>query len=498
MAPELFRHIVALVGDDRRGAPQPVDLVVTRDAIEWTSCVDGAAANGAGAQTTGGQRRMRSRPSVGLRALLFGAGVAVARRIHPHFVFAAHEQSNAIVMHYLATPPTSTAPVVNADVLALPHSTSRPLRLSTTFALPSSAVVTALLDALHSVGVPVTQDPAASHRVLCRVRKPLLIFVNPYGGVKDAPTIFKNTVAPMLALAGVPFEQLDTQYKGHAEDVVRSADMNAYSGIIAVSGDGILHEICNGMMTRRDWRRARLVPVGTIGAGSSNAMNRNLGHMFPEYGVLSIIKETTQPTDLLSTTFHESKKVVYSHLSMSWAYIADVDIEQDKYRWMGREKTTFCALLRLFRLRKYRGHIGIQPFEANSSVAQAALEADMNEITKLDPEATDAMDTMQSYGPARSLKNTTVSDTSVYPIQMTPANDPISYFMANNVPWIASDVKGILLFIIICSVFDILFISLTTSLPRCFHGWRVPPYGLWRKQTEPPHHAWILAQRGPS
>jgi len=37
--------------------------------------------------------------------------------------------------------------------------------------------------------------------------------------------------------------------------------------IICVSGDGIVHEVLNGLLKRDDWKDASKIPVGVIPAG---------------------------------------------------------------------------------------------------------------------------------------------------------------------------------------------------------------------------------------
>ena len=48
---------------------------------------------------------------------------------------------------------------------------------------------------------------------------------------------------------------------------------------MTVSGDGLIHEIVNGLFERVDWREslARL-PIGVIPGGTGNALSRTLIH----------------------------------------------------------------------------------------------------------------------------------------------------------------------------------------------------------------------------
>ncbi|KAF7038099.1 hypothetical protein CFC21_048322, partial [Triticum aestivum] len=54
-------------------------------------------------------------------------------------------------------------------------------------------------------------------------------------------------------------------------------------------------------------------------------------------------------------------KTVFSVLSTTWGLVADVDIESEKYRWMGSARFDFYALVRIMNLRRYRGSVHFVP-----------------------------------------------------------------------------------------------------------------------------------------
>jgi len=51
-------------------------------------------------------------------------------------------------------------------------------------------------------------------------------------------------------------------------------DMDTFSALIAVGGDGTFNQVVNGMLARPDKKR---LPVGLIPTGQSNDMARSLG-----------------------------------------------------------------------------------------------------------------------------------------------------------------------------------------------------------------------------
>ena len=71
----------------------------------------------------------------------------------------------------------------------------------------------------------------------------------------------------------VPIDRIN-----HAKDFVRTLELDQWCGIIIVSGDGLLHEVCNGLMERPDAEEAIKIPIGLIPGGSGNGLARSICH----------------------------------------------------------------------------------------------------------------------------------------------------------------------------------------------------------------------------
>ncbi|KAL6546666.1 hypothetical protein OROMI_022387 [Orobanche minor] len=168
--------------------------------------------------------------------------------------------------------------------------------------------------------------------------KRLFIFVNPFGGKKSASKIFVNDVKPLLDDANVEYTVQETKYQLHAKEVVQSLDLENYDGIVCVSGDGILVEVLNGLLIRKDWNNAIRKPLGAVPAGTGNGM------------VKSLLDLCGEPCAASNAT-----------VSIIRGLVADIDIESEKYRWMGSARLDFYALQRIFGLRKYNGSIIFVP-----------------------------------------------------------------------------------------------------------------------------------------
>jgi hypothetical protein len=200
----------------------------------------------------------------------------------------------------------------------------------------------------------------------------LLIVINPVSGKKTALSLFESVVAPMLEEASVSFDMFITSYARHAEERMQLQpanselqDLSEYSGIVSIGGDGVLHEIMQGIHSRPDEQEIlKNLKLGMIGAGTSNGLSATLAHASEEKNstvdaAYMIAKGKTAWIDL--SRYETTNKSYLSFLTYSWAYIADIDIESEAIRFMGFIRFDLWGALRVLTLRKYRAKFSYLP-----------------------------------------------------------------------------------------------------------------------------------------
>ena len=100
--------------------------------------------------------------------------------------------------------------------------------------------------------------------------KPIAIIYNPNSGKK-------RDLLPLIKLrleqSNVPFEILLSLRAFMTWELAHDLEMDRYSALVAVGGDGTYHEVVNGMMHRKDGRQ---MPVAFIPNGSGNDTLRGL------------------------------------------------------------------------------------------------------------------------------------------------------------------------------------------------------------------------------
>ena len=64
-------------------------------------------------------------------------------------------------------------------------------------------------------------------------------------------------------------------------------DLSEYECLVTCSGDGLIHEIINGLMHREDnWYKESPIPIGVLPGGSSDGLGKTILEMSGEaYGL---------------------------------------------------------------------------------------------------------------------------------------------------------------------------------------------------------------------
>jgi sphingosine kinase len=219
----------------------------------------------------------------------------------------------------------------------------------------------------------VKPSNSSHHEVVSRVYheklfKPFLVFINPKSGSGKAKTIYYERVVPVWSESNQQNIIVFTEHANHAYEYMQTVKIDDYRGIIVISGDGLVYEVINGLMNRPDWRLAIKVPIAQIPGGSANAFACSCAYLTNEcflglsmeklasQTAFNMAKSNACPLDLVTFQLC-SNKLVHSFLEFEWAIVADIDLESEKYRFLGGLRFTVSAIKRIINLRVYRGRL---------------------------------------------------------------------------------------------------------------------------------------------
>uniref|UniRef100_H3DJG6 Sphingosine kinase 1 n=1 Tax=Tetraodon nigroviridis TaxID=99883 RepID=H3DJG6_TETNG len=164
------------------------------------------------------------------------------------------------------------------------------------------------------------------------------------------------------------------EHQNHARELLREVDLSRWDAVVIMSGDGLLFEVINGLLERADWETAIRTPLGILPGGSGNGLAASIHHysgyrlwaapVGSEELLLScgflLCRGLVSPMDLVSVQLTSSPRL-FSFLSLAWGFVADVDIESERYRHLGAARFTFGTLVRLASLRVYKGRLAYLP-----------------------------------------------------------------------------------------------------------------------------------------
>ncbi|XP_067365153.1 sphingosine kinase 2 isoform X2 [Channa argus] len=218
-----------------------------------------------------------------------------------------------------------------------------------------------------------------SRSLLPRPRR-LLLLVNPFSGRGQAMQWCQTHILPMIREANISYNLIQTERQNHARELIREISLPEWDGIVIVSGDGLLHEVINGLMERPDWEQAIKIPVSILPCGSGNALAGSINHhagydmCLREPLLLNccflLCRGGVRPMDLVSVTTSPAPsnnnctatpRRLFSFLSVAWGFVSDVDIESERYRGLGSARFTLGTLVRIASLRSYKGRLSYLP-----------------------------------------------------------------------------------------------------------------------------------------
>ena len=170
-----------------------------------------------------------------------------------------------------------------------------------------------------------------------------ILTVNPHGGTKQGPLLLKK-VKPIFDAAGTELFIIETTFAGHAQELANQVDLSDYDGFIGIGGDGTLHEITNGMLSRHDGKK---IPIGIIPGGSGNSYMHDLQLTDPLKAAKAIINGNIRSLDTAKVEVNHVIK--YANNMVGWGLVTDVGNKAEHFRWMGTNRYTILSVMEVFR-----------------------------------------------------------------------------------------------------------------------------------------------------
>ncbi|EGC28677.1 hypothetical protein DICPUDRAFT_100067 [Dictyostelium purpureum] len=148
-------------------------------------------------------------------------------------------------------------------------------------------------------------EPSRVKRI--RVQNVTIIY-NPMSGSKIGEKIM-HEAKKYFEVHGIKVHVIPTEYKGHAEVLCRTLDVEGVDVICLVGGDGTIHEAVNGIMKRDPESRERFV-MACLPAGTGNSFVLELqGKLSIKHVCERVVNGLTVPIDIAKVTIVGKNKI---------------------------------------------------------------------------------------------------------------------------------------------------------------------------------------------
>ncbi|KAF1834247.1 sphingoid long chain base kinase-like protein [Decorospora gaudefroyi] len=267
-------------------------------------------------------------------------------------------------------------------------------------------------------------------------RKRIKVLLNPFGGQGGAVKMYHKLIAPIFAAARCELDVAKTQHQGHGVEIARDMDIEAYDVVACCSGDGIPHEVWNGLGQRPDAARAlHHVAVAQLPCGSGNALSINFnGTDSPSAAALAVVKGLRTPLDLASIT--QGDRRTLSFLSQAVGIVAELDLATEHLRWMGSARFTWGFLVRLINKTVYPADIAVKVEYDNKAAVREAYRTQAAKPPLSNHERT--LPPPDAGLP--SLKHGTINDALPSDWELIP-HDHLGNFYAGNIAYMSPDMN---------------------------------------------------------
>lgn len=198
-----------------------------------------------------------------------------------------------------------------------------------------------LVDLAYAVENDTIVDSVLKRAYRGSVVAPLILVVlNSFGGKGNAREIYREKILPVLEAAHVNITYQETTHHRHAVELGRELDESKYDVIACCLGDGVPHEIINGIYEKDDRGEAAFdkVAITQLPCGSGNALSLSThGTNDASVAAFRMLKAQRTKMDVMAVTqkVDGADQTRLSFMSQAYGLIADADIGTEHLRWMG-------------------------------------------------------------------------------------------------------------------------------------------------------------------
>lgn len=183
-------------------------------------------------------------------------------------------------------------------------------------------------------------QPRLSHLLPCL--QSIYLLYNPHSGKRQSAHNL-SLVKPIFEQHNIHLEIVQTQRAGHARELLLNLDLDKYQGIVVIGGDGTVHEVVDGMLSREDKKQ---LPIGVIPGGTGNALMTDLECLDISEAALRICRCRVHSIDVAKFTFGDQTST-YSFNCAHYGLPSDVNARASQFRIFRGQRYNFATIVEL-------------------------------------------------------------------------------------------------------------------------------------------------------
>jgi diacylglycerol kinase (ATP) len=206
---------------------------------------------------------------------------------------------------------------------------------------------------------------------------PPLLIANPVAGRGRGSTL--DALRDALRMRGVAHDLEMTQAAGHARELAREAVEAGRRYVVAVGGDGTVHEVVNGMVDVETGRaRGEDLVLGLASAGSGSDLARTFGlDRKPEVIARHLDGDTTMPFDVgrvrLPDRDGREHRVLFANIIEAGYGGLVTDLANRLPRWFGSARYGVATISAIRRFRLVNARVVIDHTEVEEELSNVIV-----------------------------------------------------------------------------------------------------------------------------
>ena len=190
--------------------------------------------------------------------------------------------------------------------------------------------------------------------------------VNPNAGTQRCVERWEKA-EPVIKKSGIEYDVVFTTARKQGKELTINAINDGFNRIIVASGDGVVNEAINGIMSFPEKKRKEVV-FGVLPFGTGNDLATYMGLPWnPENAAKTLIEKTAvSPSSIGKVKYHDTKFEVYFGNMFDFGISSLVNLGNmaGEMNWIkGPSKYTFLAVKKLFTVKQRKGTIRLDDGE---------------------------------------------------------------------------------------------------------------------------------------